>query len=127
MRRRWPPTSCRLLHVAVHEEHAVLDQDRVGAHGFPGRRAGRGPGTQVESGRMQRALHEAALQPAVGEGGVLVSAGGVDGVERAVRVEYRDGNVGENPNYLAGWELVQRAYPDHSHLRCALRNWRPNA
>ena len=61
------------------------DHHAVGAPPAVSRRPLDLPRAQVEARRVQRALHHAALQPAVGQGSVLMRAGVVDRVKLAVR------------------------------------------
>lgn len=85
--------------------------------GRMGGQTGRGSGAQVEQGRMQRAFDEAALDIALGERGVLVAAGVIDGVETALGVEDRDGRCGVvdlDPDGLTLGQVLDAA--DGNHL-----------
>jgi hypothetical protein len=81
-------------------------------------------GAQVEAGRVERALHEAAVEPAVGQGRVLVGTGVVDGVEDAVGVEDRDrGSLRLDSDGLTDRKIANGANRDHLRLRCVIHNW----
>ena len=72
----------------------VDDHHLVRAHRQLGRRRVDRAGAQVETRSVQRAFDLAALEPAVGQRGVLVRAGVVDGEHLAVvGVEHRDRRV----------------------------------
>ena len=90
--------------------------DLVGADRQLGRRRVDRAGAQVEAGGVQRAFDLAALQPAVGERGVLVGAGVVDGEDLAVLgVEHRDRRVGVEPQGLTSRQI--REWTDFEHDR----------
>jgi hypothetical protein len=88
--------------------------DLVGADRTLGRRGVDGARPQVELRGVQRAFDLAALQPAVGERGVLMGAGVVDGEDLAVvGVEHRDRRIDVEPVGLASRKIHETARGNH--------------
>src|SRR3954471_14283949 len=116
-RRSWGSCGTVRGGTRLHVDHAVLNEDPVRAHRCLGGRAGHLPGTQVEARGVQGALNGAAVQPAVGQRGVLVRARVVDRVEVTVDVEDRNGLVSLYSGGLAGRQRSRGTDRDHEGSR----------